>query len=162
MVATLIKHELIRTKAMLLVIAAAATLSAVFGSLIAATQWPLFAQLGAVLAFIATAGLVPVIQLALAVDYWKTGYRRIGYFTQTLPVKSSTIFWAKLAWACLVSIVSAVWALVLGALVFMGGAVLLGHHPSTSMPKPRGCWRPQRASLPGGAGSRHRSLLWCC
>lgn len=99
MTGTLIKHEAIRTRGFLLVIAAAGLGSALIGSLLALTGWPILSVLGTVIGFIGAFALVPAMQLAQAVDYWRTGYGRIGYFTQTLPVRGSRIYWAKLAWA---------------------------------------------------------------
>lgn len=129
MVATLIKHEAIRTKTLLAVIFAAATLATLFGALTTAVGLPVISNFGVLLAFGGAIALVPAVQLALGIDYWRTGYRRIGYFTQTLPVSGQAIYWSKLAWAVIAVIAAAVWALVLGAIAFMGTAVQAGNTP---------------------------------
>ncbi|MCC2592674.1 hypothetical protein LKO27_04485 [Tessaracoccus sp. OS52] len=129
MVGKLIKHEAIRTRGLVLQILGVATLLAAAGALFAATQWPMIAQLGLVMGLLATIGLVPAIQLALGIDYWTSSYRRTGYFTQTLPIRGSTIYWAKLAWAVVVVIGSVVWGLLLGLVTFFGNAASLGLRP---------------------------------
>ncbi|GAB3821141.1 hypothetical protein GCM10028820_28780 [Tessaracoccus terricola] len=129
MVGKLIKHEAIRTGGMLGVLFGAATLLAVVGALLAATGWPVIAQFGLVVSFVGAVGVLPATQLALGLDYWQTGYRRIGYFTQTLPVKGATIYWAKLAWGTLVVVASLLVALVLSGITFMGNAETLGYAP---------------------------------
>lgn len=102
MTATLLKHEALRTRGFLLVILGAAAALGLVGSLMALTGWPVISVVGTVLGFIGAFGLIPAVQLASAVDYWRTGYGRIGYFTQTLPVRGARIYGAKLAWAALV------------------------------------------------------------
>lgn len=129
MVGKLIKHEAIRTRGLGLQIFGAATLLALGGALLAVTGWPVVAQFGLVMGLLATAGLIPAVQLALGIDYWVSSYRRLGYFTQTLPVKGSTIYLAKLLWG-LVAIVAAVaWAVVLGLVTFFGNAGAMGLRP---------------------------------
>ncbi|HIZ37006.1 MAG TPA: hypothetical protein H9815_14630 [Candidatus Ruania gallistercoris] len=103
----LLKHEFLRTKGMLAVVAGAAFLLALAGTLLAATGVPVLASVGLVVALAAVLGLVPAAQLALAVAYWRSSYGRTGYLTQTLPVRGSTIFWAKTIWAWMVSLVGA-------------------------------------------------------
>ncbi|TRY19527.1 hypothetical protein FOJ82_01080 [Tessaracoccus rhinocerotis] len=148
MVGKLIKHEAIRTRGMLATVFGAATLLAVMGALLAATQWPVVAQFGLVVSVLGAVGVVPATQLALAFDYWQTGYRRIGYFTQTLPVKGSTIYWAKLAWGTLVVVASVALALLLGAITFMGNAGSLGHAPLDLFSMVGQWWTDMAAVMP--------------
>lgn len=120
MTAVLLKHEVIRTRGFLLTIAGAGIGLAVVGSLMALTGWPVLSQLGTVLGFIGAFGLLPAMQLALAIDYWRSGYGRIGYFTQTLPVRGARIYASKLAWAGIVVLLGilatvAIWFLVMVA-----------------------------------------------
>lgn len=103
----LLKHEFLRTRNMLALVAGVAVLVALAGTLLAATGWPGLTPLGLAAGVAAVVGLVPATQLALAVAYWRSSYGRTGYLTQTLPVKSSTIYWAKMLWAWLVSLVGA-------------------------------------------------------
>ena len=83
MIGTLLKHEVIRTRGFLLTIAAAGLGLAAVGSALAITGWPVLSQFGLVLGAVGAFGLLPAMQLALAVDYWRSGYGRIGYFTQS-------------------------------------------------------------------------------
>ncbi|WP_402469520.1 hypothetical protein [Isoptericola aurantiacus] len=102
---TLLKHELVQTRAMLGLVAGASALLTLTGAALAATGWPVLAPLGTVVALMSTVGLVPVTQVLLAVHYWQSSYGRVGYLTQTLPLRGTTIFWAKMLWAWAVSIV---------------------------------------------------------
>lgn len=134
MIATLLKHEAIRTRGLLLVIAGLAAGLSVIGALMALTGWPLLAQLGLVLGFVGACGLVPALQLGQAVDYYRSGYGRVGYFTQTLPIRGSRIYWAKLLWAVVVLILGLVATLALVLLVLLAGADLLGISRASLLP----------------------------
>lgn len=101
---TLLKHEIIQTRGMLALVGLVASLVAVVGALLAATGWPALAPLGTLLTAGAVFGLVPAAQILLAVAYWRSSYGRTGYLTHTFPVKGSTIYWAKAAWAGVVSV----------------------------------------------------------
>jgi hypothetical protein len=116
----LLKHEALRTRGFLLVIAGAALALALGGSLLAVTGWPVLSELGTALGLIGALGLLPAMQLAQAIDYWRSGYGRIGYFTQTLPVRGSRIYLARLLWAGIVLVAGllvsvAIWLLVVVA-----------------------------------------------
>ncbi len=104
---TLLKHELLRTRDALALVGCLALLLAVAGTLLAATGVPLLATVGLVAGLIAVICLVPATQLMLTVTYWRSSYGRTGYLTQTLPVKGSRIYWAKMIWAWLVSLLAA-------------------------------------------------------
>jgi hypothetical protein len=101
---TLLKHEVVQTRGMLALDALVASLVAVAGALLAATGWPALAPVGMLLAAGAVFGLVPAAQVLLVVAYWRSSYGRTGYLTQTFPVKGSTVYWAKAAWAGAVSV----------------------------------------------------------
>lgn len=122
MTAILLKHEALRTRGFLLVILGAAAVLGLVGSLMALTGWPVISVLGTVLGFLGAFGLVPAMQLASAVDYWRTGYGRIGYFTQTLPVRGSRIYAAKLIWAALVLLAGLVLTVALWFVVMVASA----------------------------------------
>lgn len=120
MIGTLLKHEVIRTRGFLLAIAGAGLALGTVGALMAFTGWPVLAQFGLVLGAIGAFGVLPAMQLALAVDYWRSSYGRIGYFTQTLPVQGSRIYVAKLGWAAFVVLAGffatlAIWFVVMVA-----------------------------------------------
>lgn len=122
MTGMLIKHEAIRTRGFLLTIAAAGLGLGAAGSLMAVTGWPVLAQFGIVLGCIGAFGVLPAMQLALAVDYWRSSYGRIGYFTQTLPIRGSRIYWAKLAWAAIVVLLGLVATLAIWFVVLVAAA----------------------------------------
>ncbi len=122
MVSTLTKHEALRTRAWLAVVFAAATLLTVVGTLMAYTPWALVQGLGFVLAVVAVGAFLMVVQVGLAFDYWRSSYSKTGYFTQSLPVKGSTIYGAKLLWGSIVTIVALIWNLVLVVPVLFGAS----------------------------------------
>lgn len=122
MIGTLLKHEVIRTRGFLLTIAGAALGLAAVGSALAVTGWPVLSQFGLVLGAVGAFGLLPAMQLALAVDYWRSGYGRIGYFTQSLPVRGSRIYWAKLAWAGIVVLIGLLATIALWFAVMVASA----------------------------------------
>ncbi len=111
---TLLKHEFIQTRGMLALTAGAALLVTLAGSLLAATGWPAISQIGIAVAVMAVLGLVPIAQILLVVRYWQSSYGRSGYLTQTLPVNGSRIYWAKMTWAWLVSLVGTVLSIGMG------------------------------------------------
>lgn len=134
MVATLMKYEFLRTRRWLAVITVFATLLTVVGTLLAWTGWPVISALGVMMALISVGAYLTVIQLGLTFDYWRSSYSKIGYFTQTLPVKGTTIYWCKLLWGCMVTIVAAVWNVVLGLVAYLGVATLAGNtQPLTAL-----------------------------
>lgn len=129
MVGKLIKHEILRTKGLLATIFGAALALTVVGALTAATQWPLVAQFGLIVGLLGAGGVLPATQLGLGIEYWTSGYRRVGYFTQTLPVKGSTIYWTRLLWGAVVAVAALAWTGLLAIITFMGNAASLGYAP---------------------------------
>lgn len=127
---TLLTHEWLRTRSLLLTVAGLAALVAAAGALLAATGWAVLAGIGAVVAVGAAICLVPAVQVALAVDYWRSSYGRVGYYTQTLPLRGATIYRAKLLWA---------WAASVAAVVATG-ALLAATWPAVA----RGTGMPER------------------
>lgn len=131
MIGTLLKHEAIRTRGFLLTIAGAGLGLALVGAALAITGWPVLSQFGLVLGAVGAFGLLPAMQLALAVDYWRSGYGRIGYFTQTLPVRGSRIYAARLVWAALIVLLGVIATLAVWLLVMVASAqALFGLAPS--------------------------------
>lgn len=114
MITTLLKHEFIRTRGMLAAIVGIGTLLTAVATVMTATGWMVISHLGAALAFFAVSVLVPAIQVGLAFDFWFSSFRRTGYFTQTLPIKGSTIYWSKTLWGSLVTLAG----LVVSGLLF--------------------------------------------
>ncbi|PAY22159.1 hypothetical protein CEY15_14920 [Dietzia natronolimnaea] len=116
MTTTLLKHEWLRTRGALGTALGMIALIGVLGSLLGSAGWPLLSQLGMALGVLAAVVAVPAVQLVLAADYWRTGYGRTGYFTHSIPVRGSAIFWVRLVWAIIAS---------LAALVLTAGLALV-------------------------------------
>lgn len=105
MFANLLKHEFIRTRGWIL-----ATFGAVTGlvALGLAAEWleiPVLRGILLIFSIAATAAVLLTVQVLLACNYWRTSYGHVGYLTQTLPVHGTTIYWAKLLWAQIVTLV---------------------------------------------------------
>ncbi|MGX1596105.1 hypothetical protein ACWIDS_03380 [Dietzia maris] len=115
---TLLKHEWLRTRGPLTTLFGLIALVGVLGSLLGASGWPLLSELGLAAGMLAAVVAVPAVQLALAADYWRSGYGRTGYFTHSIPVRGARIFRAKLAWATLASLAAIVLTLVLALLAW--------------------------------------------
>ncbi|UFU06112.1 hypothetical protein [Ruania halotolerans] len=138
---TLLKHEFLRTRGLLALILGAAVLVATVGALLAATGWPVIAAVGVLACVVAVFGLLPATQLVLAIEYWRSSYGRTGYLTQTLPVRGSTIYWAKIIWAWVVSLAGA--ALTLGLTLAVAPAVArgTGGQPAQILTSIREAWQ---------------------
>ncbi|MDV3355033.1 hypothetical protein [Dietzia sp. IN118] len=115
---TLLKHEWLRTRGPLATLFGLIALVGVLGSLLGASGWPLLSELGLAAGMLAAVVAVPAVQLALAADYWRSGYGRTGYFTHSIPVRGARIFRAKLAWAMLASLAAIVLTVVLALLAW--------------------------------------------
>lgn len=126
---TLLKHEWLRTRGPLATLFGLIALVGVLGSLLGASGWPLLSELGLAAGILAAVVAVPAVQLALAADYWRSGYGRTGYFTHSIPVRGSRIFWVKLAWTMLVSLVAIVLTVVLVVLAWWANAQRSGGAP---------------------------------
>ena len=131
---TLLKHEWLRTRGPLATLFGVIALVGVLGSLLGASGWPLLSQLGLAGGVLAAVVAVPAVQLALAADYWRSGYGRSGYFTHSIPVRGSRIYLAKLGWAMLASLAAIVLTLVLALLAWWANSRRSGGSaPSWSM-----------------------------
>ena len=104
MITTLLKHEWMRTRGLVGAVAAAATLAVAVGTGLAFTELPVLSQLGSALALVVLVALLPLAQIALAFDFWRSSFRRTGYFTHSLPIRGGTIFWTKLLWGAIVTV----------------------------------------------------------
>ncbi len=121
MVTTLIKHEALRTRNWLGLVFGVATLMALVGVLMELTPWRIVQILGFVLTLVPVFAFLLVVQVGLAFDYWRSSYSKTGYFTQSLPVKGSTIFGSKLLWGSLVTLVALLCNTVMGVVALAGG-----------------------------------------
>ncbi|SMY10705.1 hypothetical protein [Brevibacterium jeotgali] len=95
MITTLLAHEWQRTRVMVGAVTGIALLVVGAAALLIAPGWPGLSLFGILLGAAVLCGYVPVLQVLLAVDYWRSSYGRTGYFTQTLPIRGGTIFAAK-------------------------------------------------------------------
>lgn len=126
MIPTLLKHEWLRTRGLLGTVLGLAAGATVLGALLSATGWPLLSTLGMLVGLIAVMAIIPVLQLALTADYWRSSYGRTGYFTHSLPVPGSKIYLAKLVWVVLVTLAALVVTALLFAIFWLGAAARVG------------------------------------
>lgn len=118
MITTLMKHEWLRTRGLLGAIGAVTLLLVGTGTALTATGWPGLSLAGLVMVTVGLVAPVPVLQIALALHFWRSSYSRTGYFTQSLPVRGPTIYAAKLLWTLLASLAGLVVTLGLLAAVW--------------------------------------------
>ncbi|GAB96009.1 hypothetical protein BJY21_003650 [Kineosphaera limosa] len=119
---TLLRHEVARTRGPLGVVVLGTSLFAVVGALIATTPIYVLANLGLILGFGAAGALPPIALIVLAIDYWLSAYGRTGYLTQSLPLRGSRIYAARLLYGSLVGVAATVWALALALLPALAAA----------------------------------------
>ena len=119
MITTLIKHEWMRSRGLVGAVAAAATLAVAVGATLTFTELPVLSQLGSALAIVVLLAMLPLAQFALAFDFWRSSFRRTGYFTHSLPIRGGTIFWAKLLWGSIVTVALLVLNVLLVALFWV-------------------------------------------
>lgn len=146
---TLLKHEFLHTRFPLALVAGIAILLAIAGTLLAMTGLPGIAAIGMVMTVVTMVAFVPATQVMLAVVYWRSSYGRMGYLTQTLPVKGARIYWAKMLWAWLVSLVAALLTagiLLSSAPLMAGGA---GARPGSILTALREGWARLNELAPG-------------
>lgn len=123
---TVFKHEWLRTRSMLGTALGIAALLVVASALLSATGWPLLSQFGMITGIVALSATVPALQLLLSIDHYRTSFGRTGYFTQTLPLRGSRIYLAKLLWGLLVTLVGVVATLLFAAALWVGTAIVSG------------------------------------
>lgn len=126
MMSTMLKHEWLRTRTLIGTIAALAALVTAVGALLTVTGWPVVSTFGLIVGVGAIVLLVPGLQIALAIDYWQSSYRRTGYFTQSLPIAGPKIYAAKMVWTMLVTLAAIVATLLLAALLSAAYALPAG------------------------------------
>ncbi|GAA4522779.1 hypothetical protein GCM10023160_11820 [Brachybacterium paraconglomeratum] len=104
MIPTLVKHEWLRTRGLLGTLGAIVLVLVAAGTALTATGWPGISLIGMLMVVIPLGALIPALQIGLTIHYWQSSYSRTGYFTQSLPVRGSTIYAAKMLWALLISL----------------------------------------------------------
>lgn len=143
MTSTLLKHEWLRTRAPLGALFGIITLVVLLGCLLLPLG-SILATFGLIVAVGAAILLVPAAQFLLTADFWRSGFGRTGYFTQSLPVKGGTVFRAKLGWNVIASLAALVWAVVLGLLIRQVAEWTLEAAP----PGPRELWQQATGVMP--------------
>lgn len=151
MITTLLAHEFRRTKGLAALVAGGAIVLALGGSLLTLTGWPLLSGLGMVVAIVAVGGALPLFALGLAFEYWRSAYGRTGYFTQSLPVRGSTIYLVRLLHGFIVSVVGSVLTVLLAIPTVLAVA-------ASEMPF-EGSSRPSAADVLAYVGAEVQEIL---
>lgn len=109
MTTTILRHELIRTKRPLLILFGIAMVLIVLMDVLA------FFVGGVALVFAALIAIlvIPAVQLLLVIDFYRTSYGSGAILTHALPIPGRHLFWTKLFFAFLVTVLASVVALVL-------------------------------------------------
>ncbi|WGH83356.1 hypothetical protein [Auritidibacter ignavus] len=137
MTLTLLKHEFIRTRVLLAIIIGGALAASALGTLLMWINVPVVSQFGPPLIVLPIVALVPATQIALAIDFWRSGFRSGGYLTHSLPVKGATIFWTKLLHMMLATAV----VLIIGFLLFWAAWFTFASSPTAAG------WGPEEPNL---------------
>ncbi|WP_420099019.1 hypothetical protein [Corynebacterium sp.] len=122
MTSTLFRYEWLRARSLLAIVTGLAALAILLCTALIAVDWTVFSTLAAGIGIMIVMGFTPVMQIVLAVDYWRSSYGASGYLTQTIPVKGSRIFTVKMLWAVIVTTVSLVVTVVLACVLWAGFA----------------------------------------
>lgn len=122
MTSTLFRYEWLRTRSLLAIVTGMAALAILLCTALIAVDWTVFSTLAAGIGIMIVMGFTPVMQIVLAVDYWRSSYGASSYLTQTIPVKGGRIFVVKMLWAAIVTTVSLVVTVVLACVLWAGFA----------------------------------------
>ena len=121
MVSKLIKHEIRRTLRWFVIIVLGGAIVVGFAALGAVLLPMPLSSFFALLAVIGAVAVPSVVPVWLGVDFYRSSYSKTGYLTRALPVKGSTIYWVKLLYAYVLSLL----AVLVGALLgYVGGIAM--------------------------------------
>lgn len=112
MIRNLIKHEALRTGPRAGTILGIFTLGMLSCGLFARFNFPVIST---IIGWVGSTAIVlawPVINVFLAIDFWRTSWGRAGYLTHSLPVKGSMILWVRLLWGAVVQVIAFAWTLL--------------------------------------------------
>ena len=138
MVRTLIKHEVLRTGPMMGLILGVGTLVLLGSGFLTHLNIPVVSAVFGVFGLFLVGGMWPLSQLALAVDFWRTSWGRMGYLTHSLPVRGSAILGARLVWGAAVQVIALAWTVLASlAMAYLGGPVFQGDGPAMEEAIPR-------------------------
>lgn len=115
MMTTLLRHQFRSTWRTLGSVVGAMALVVAVSLAAALLRLPVLGPFGQGVATAVLIGLVPVVLVVLALDYWQSMYGREGYFTMSLPVRGRELLAAKTLHAALIALAS--------VLLACGGAV---------------------------------------
>ncbi len=107
MFTTVLKHEARSMGPQLLVYLGIVAVLMASGLLVAATGVEPVASFGTMVAAAGGLFLHLAVPVTLLERYYKSLYGREGYLTMALPVKASTLYWAKITWAYVVWLAAA-------------------------------------------------------
>ncbi|MGO1873956.1 MAG: hypothetical protein ACTH0R_07515 [Canibacter sp.] len=111
MIGTILKHEFLRTIKPMLIIVGIMTLLILLG----ASAGLIMSQLGIAFAAMGLVILPTVIQWYLGIDFYISSYAGSGAtLTHTLPISGRMLYWSKLLYALIVSLVF--WVVIIGIL----------------------------------------------
>lgn len=128
---TLVRYEWRRTRGLLGVLTGLATMGVLICTALVMADWTLFSTLASGIGIMLVMAFTPGMQIALAVDYWRSSYGATAYLTHTLPVKGGRIFAVKMLWAVVVTTVSLLITFLLGCVLYAGFAT--GHEQITGL-----------------------------
>lgn len=120
MIRKLIKHEALRTGPKAGTILGIFTLVVLLCGVFARFNFPMISAFVGQVGTIAIVSAWPVINVLLAIDFWRTSWGRVGYLTHSLPVKGSTILWVRLLWGAACQVIAFAWT----ALALLGSMYL--------------------------------------
>ncbi len=143
MMKTLLKYEYKRTRGPIGAIFGILTAIVATGMFLVWWDIPVLGEMGLAFAVLALFGMAIAPALYLTFAYWSSSYGKKGYFTQTLPIKGSTIYWSKMIWITIIDFVAVAWALLLGWLLV---AISYGFE----VVRPSKIWEMLTSALPVG------------
>ncbi|MCG6566624.1 hypothetical protein [Tessaracoccus sp. ZS01] len=126
MVGKLIKHEIRRTLRWYLIIVGGAVLVVGLATLAAVLLPAPVNTLFAVLTAIGAFAVPTAVPVWLGFDFYRSSYSKTGYLTRAIPVKGSTIYWVKLLYAYVLSVIALVVSAGLGYLAAVSFALVGG------------------------------------
>ena len=112
------KWEWRRNSRMLLIATGACVAAGLGGILLGLLKMPLLAVFGFIVVAIAAVVLPYLVTWLLAWRYWKTMYGGQGYFTNTIPVRGRSLFYAKANFAALAGLLT----MLISCALLAGGA----------------------------------------
>lgn len=121
MITSLFAQEIRATRKTLLVTVGVLLLIAAVALTLVALRVPVLGTLGLGFGIVVVVLITPIVLGLLAENYWRTMYGREGYFTMTIAVRGRTLFFTKVVYGLIVSLL----ALAVTAIGLLGAAAAL-------------------------------------